>query len=80
MICFFKTQVPGSGSIWCFAGGATLILQGHPVLLQSPAHYPIRSQAPLSGVESWTFSIPIRLRETFSVIREQRFYTNIKKG
>ncbi len=34
----------------------------------------------LSGVESWTFSIPIRLRETFSVIREQRFYTNIKKG
>jgi len=49
MICFFKTQVPGSGSIWCFAGGATLILQGHPVLLQSPAPY----SHSLAGSPEW---------------------------
>ena len=41
--------VPGSGSIRCFAGGATLILQRHPVLLQIPAPY----SHSLAGSPEW---------------------------
>ncbi|MEC8844816.1 MAG: hypothetical protein VXX42_12610 [SAR324 cluster bacterium] len=38
--------VPGSGSILCFAGGATLVFQGHPGLRKSRRETPFARRLP----------------------------------